>query len=33
VILMLAVLAIPRGLLPTAGAALARIRGLRGEGA
>ena len=33
VILMLAVLAIPRGILPTAGAALARVRGVRGDAA
>jgi ABC-type branched-subunit amino acid transport system permease subunit len=33
VILMLAVLAIPRGILPTAGAALARLRGVRAESA
>ena len=33
VILMLAVLAIPRGILPTAGAALARMRGVRGDAA
>ncbi len=33
VILMLAVLAIPRGILPTAGGVLARVRGVRGEAA